>query len=140
MNQPSSKPSASPQPYDPVRALLRAGKNDEAIVQLCGMVVTRPHDLIARELLFDAFFQKRDWEPAIVLAEDLFRHQPGNVRLHKQLIVTLSNMKRYDEAIIQATRYVERYGEDLSILDVLKVAHFYTGKVDAAIRYGQRAH
>lgn len=138
MNQPSSKPSASPQPYDPVRALLRAGKNDEAIVQLCGMVVTRPHDLIARELLFDAFFQKRDWEPAIVLAEDLFRHQPGNVRLHKQLIVTLSNMKRYDEAIIQATRYVERYGEDLSILDVLKVAHFYTGKVDAAIRDGQR--
>jgi hypothetical protein len=47
-------------------------------------------------------------------------------------------MKRYAEAIAQAHQYVVRHGEDLTIIDVLKVAHFYTGKIDDAVRYGQR--
>lgn len=132
-------PQPAPQPYAPIRALLRAGRNDEAIVKLCALIVTRPDDLVAKELLFDAFFQKRDWLPAFALAEELARRQPENVRLQKALIATLSNMKRYEEAITQAVRYIERHGEDLTILDALKVAHFYSGKVDEAIRYGQRA-
>jgi len=126
-----------PQGYDEVRALLRAGRNDEAIVKLCAAFVTRPDDLIAKELLLDAFFQKRDWATALALGEDLVRHQPANAQLQKALIITLSNMKRYDEAIAQATRYGAQYGEDLSILDVLKVAYFHTGQVDVAVRYGQ---
>ena len=86
---------------------------------------------MAKELLFDAFFQKRDWAPALALAEELARQQPGrSPRLQKALIATLSNMKRYDETIAQALRYIERHGEDLTILDALKVAHFYTGKID----------
>ena len=56
---------AAPQPYRPIRALLRAGKNDEAIVALCALAVTRPGDLLVKELLFDAFFQKRDWLPVV---------------------------------------------------------------------------
>jgi tetratricopeptide (TPR) repeat protein len=124
--------------HDPIRALLRAGKNDEAIVKLCALTITHPQDLTAKQLLFDAFFQKRDWQPAFTLIDELVRSQPDNARLQKSLITTLSNMKRYDDAIAQATRYVDRHGEDLAILDVLKVSHFYTGKVDAAIRYGQR--
>ena len=124
--------------YDRIRALLRAGKNDEAIVKLCAMAVIRPDDPVARELLFDAFFQKHDWPPALALIEQLVGSQPDNARLQKALIITLSNMKRYDEAIARALPYAERYGEDLTILDVLKVAHFYTGKTEAAIRYGQR--
>jgi tetratricopeptide (TPR) repeat protein len=125
-------------PHEPIRALLRAGKNDEAIVQLCAIIVTRPDDLAARELLFDAFYQKRDWAPALVLIEQLARGRPEAAPLQKSLIATLSNMKRFDEAIAKALQYVERYGEDLTILDALKVAHFYTGKVEEAIRYGQR--
>jgi len=39
------------QPYDTIRALFRAGRNDEAIV------VTQPDDLVAKELLFDEFYQ-----------------------------------------------------------------------------------
>jgi tetratricopeptide (TPR) repeat protein len=130
---------AAPEPYGPIRALLRAGRNNEAIVKLCAVIVTRPDDLVAKELLFDAFFQKREWLPAFALADELARRQPDNARLQKAVIATLSNMKRYDEAIAQASRYIERHGEDLTILDALKVAHFYSGKVDAAIRYGQRA-
>jgi hypothetical protein len=133
-----ARPPPAPPLHDPIRALLRAGKNDEAIVALCAMIVTRPEDLIAKELLFDAFFQKRDWPPAFALIDELARGQPENARLQKSLILTLSNMKRYDEAITLATQYVERHGEDLPILDVLKVAHFYTGRVDVAVRYGQR--
>jgi len=127
-----------PQAYDPIRTLLRAGKNDEAIVRLCALIVTRPDDLIAKELLFDAFFQKRDWAPAYALIDDLVRAQPDAMRLQRHLVVTLSNMKRYEDAIARAKDYTERYGEDLTILDVLKVAHFYTGKIEAAIKYGQR--
>jgi tetratricopeptide (TPR) repeat protein len=129
----------APTPYQPIQALLRAGRNDEAIVKLCALVVTRPEDLAAKELLFDAFFQKRAWLPAFVLAEELARRQPENARLQKALIATLSNMKRYDKAIVLASRYIERHGEDLTILGVLKVAHFYIGKVDEAIRYEKRA-
>ncbi len=133
-----SNAEATPTIYEPIRNLLRAGKNDEAIVILCAMVVTRPEDFVAKELLFDAFFQKRDWLPAFALVDELARRQPNNARWQKQLIVTLSNMKRYAEAIARASPWLEQHGEDLTILDVLKVAHFYTGKVDAAIRYGQR--
>jgi len=57
--------------YDSIRMLLRAGRNDEAIVKLCAIHITRPTDLVARELLFDAYFQKRDWLPALTLAKDL---------------------------------------------------------------------
>jgi tetratricopeptide (TPR) repeat protein len=132
-------PRVAPQVYDAIRALLRAGKNDDAIVRLCAIGTIRPDDLVARELLFDAFFQKRDWLPALALAEELVRRQPDIARLQKALIATLSNMKRYEETIVQAARYIERHGEDLTMLDALKVAHFYTGKIDEAVRYGQRA-
>jgi hypothetical protein len=128
-----------PPPHDAIRALLRAGHNDQAIVQLCAIAVTEPNDLVAKELLFDAFFQKRDWTPALVLAEQLVRGRPDDARLQRLLIATLSNMKRFDEAIAQATGYIERHGEDLTVLDALKVAHFYTGKTAEAIRFGQRA-
>jgi hypothetical protein len=53
-------PQPAPQLYEPIRALLRAGRNDEAIVKLCAIIVTRPDDLAVKELLFDAFYQKRD--------------------------------------------------------------------------------
>jgi len=125
--------------YEDIRALLRAGRNDEAIVRLCAIGIVRPDDPEARGLLFDAFYQKRDWAPALVLAEQLAGARPDDARLQKAVIATLSNMKRYDEAISKALGYVERHGEDLTILDALKVAHFYTGKTDAAIGYGQRA-
>jgi predicted Zn-dependent protease len=139
---PESAGGTIPQPatqYDPIRVLLRTGKNDEAIVQLCAITITRPDDLIAKELLFDAFYQKRDWPPALVLAEELVRMVPDITHLQSALIATLSNMKRYDAAIEQATRYVERHGEDLTVLDALKVANFYTGKTAEAARFGQRA-
>ncbi|MDB5581029.1 MAG: hypothetical protein JWR80_6205 [Bradyrhizobium sp.] len=125
--------------HDAIRALLRAGDNDKAIVQLCAITVSDPDDLLARELLFDAFFQKRDWVPALALAEELTRRQPGMARLQKARIATLSNLKRFDETIAQAQHYIAQHGEDLTILDTLKVAHFYTGKTADAIRHGQRA-
>src|ERR1700728_1147163 len=134
-----AQPQIAPQVYDAIRVLLRAGKNDDAIVRLCAIGTIRPDDLVAKELLFDAFFQKRDWLPALALAEELLRGQPDVARLQKALIVTLSNMKRYAETIVEAARYIDRHGEDLTMLDALKVAHFYTGRIDEAVRYGQRA-
>jgi len=135
----SAPPGVAPQVYDHIRALLRAGKNDEAIVKACAVAVIRPHDLIAKELLFDGFFQKRDWLPALALAQELVRRQPDVARLQKAVIATLSNLKRYDATIAQATEYIVRHGEDLTMLDALKVASFYTGKMEDAIRWGQRA-
>ena len=49
---------SAPSWHDPIRALLRAGRNDEAIVRLCAINITQPDDLVAKELLFDAFFSE----------------------------------------------------------------------------------
>ena len=46
-------------------------------------------------------------------------------------------MKRYDEAIVEAGSFSARYGEDLEVLNILKIAYFYTGSLDKAIRCGQ---
>ncbi len=73
---PTPRQPVSAPPHESIRALLRAGKNDEAIVRLAAIVVTQPDDLDAKELLFDAFFQKRDWLPALSLAEELMRRRP----------------------------------------------------------------
>jgi len=137
-SRPAPLPPQQTDPYPGLRVLLRAGKNDEAIVRLCALSLTRPNDLVAKELLFDAFFQKRDYPPAFALIDELVRGQPDNVRLQRQMIVTLNNMKRYEEAIPLAARFAEQHGESLIILDVLKVANFYIGKVAEAVRYGQR--
>src|SRR5437016_14307143 len=94
----------SPHRYDPIRALLRAGRNNDAIVRLSAIHIAHPTDLIAKELLFDAFYQKREWAPALVLAEQLARDQPDLPRLQKAVIATLSNMQRYDEAIVKASQ------------------------------------
>jgi tetratricopeptide (TPR) repeat protein len=135
----ASPPKVAPQLYDNIRALLRAGKNDQAIARACAINVILPDDLLAKELLFNGFFQKRDWLPALAVANDLVQCQPGIARLESLRIATLSNLKRYDEAIAHAFQYITRYGEDVMMLDALKVAHFYTGKNDEAIRFGQRA-
>lgn len=140
MSDPAPRPAPShpTDPYAALRAMLRTGKNDEAIVRLCALTVMRPDDLIARELLFDAFFRKRDYPPAFALIKQLADGQPDNARFQRQLIVTLNNMKRYDEAIPLAAKFIEQHGEDLTILDVLKVANFHTGNAAEAVRYGQR--
>ncbi len=132
-------PKIAPEVYDHIRKLLRAGKYDDAIVISCAIAIIRPDDIMAKELLFDAFSQKRDWWPALALAEELVRRQPDEAHRKKMLITTLSNMKRHDETIAQAYQYIVRHGEDLTMLDALKVAYFYTGKIEEAIRYGQRA-
>lgn len=139
-NPPSAAvPKVAPELYNHIRDLLRAGKNDQAIARACAIAVILPEDLIAKELLFNGFFQKRDWLPALAVAEDLVRSQPGVARLQSSLIATLSNLKRYDEAIAKAFEYTVRYGEDAAILDALKVAHFYQGKSEEAVKFGQRA-
>lgn len=128
----------APKVYEHIRMLLRAGKINEAIATSSALIIIRPDDLAAKELLFDGFFQKREWLPALALVEELVRRQPEVARLQKSLIVTLSNMKRYNEAIVQAHHFIVRHGEDLKMLDALKVAYFYTGQIDDAVRYGQR--
>jgi len=131
-------PNAAARPHEDIRVLLRAGKNEAAITRLCAILVVHPDDLDAKELLFDAFFQSRNWQPAVVLAEELAARDPQVPRFQKSLIAALSNLKRYEDAIAKATQYVERYGDDPVILDVLKVAYFYTGRTEEAVRYGQR--
>jgi tetratricopeptide (TPR) repeat protein len=131
-------PNAAVRPHEDIRVLLRAGKNDEAIAKLCAIIVSRPDDLDAKELLFDAFFQSRNWQPAVVLAEELVAREPQIPRFQKSLIAALSNLKRYEDAIGKATQYTERYGDDPVVIDVLKVAYFYTGRTEEAVRYGQR--
>ena len=73
-------PQVAPQLYDHIRALLRAGKNDQAIAKACAIGVILPDDLLAKELLFNGFFEKRDWLPALAVAKDLVHRQPNVAR------------------------------------------------------------
>jgi hypothetical protein len=125
-------------PHESIRVLLRVGKNDEAIGKLRAIVAADPEDIAAIHLLFDAHFQKRDWESALALAQQLTRLSPQTANYQKLAISTLSNMKRYDQAIAQAGDFSARHGEDVEIRNILKTAHFYTGAIDEAIRCGQR--
>ena len=43
-------------------------------------------------------------------------------------MATVSNLGRYDATISEASRYIVRYGEDLTMLDALKVAYFYLSR------------
>jgi tetratricopeptide (TPR) repeat protein len=125
-------------PHEPIRALLKAGKNAEAIAKLSAILLANPDDLAAKELAFDAYTEQRDFAPALALATELAKLRPDSRQYLKLVTFTLSNMKRFPEAIANARRYIEQHGEDLVILDVLKVGCFYSGKVDEAIGYGQR--
>ena len=42
--------------HEDVRALLRAGQNDEAVVRLCAIGIVSPDNLEAQGLVFDAFY------------------------------------------------------------------------------------
>jgi hypothetical protein len=130
--------SGSVLPHESIRVLLRAGKNDEAISKLHAIIAAHPSDIAAVHLLFDAHFQKRDWQPALALAQQLAKLRPQVANYQKLMISTLSNMKRYDQAIALARNFSERHGEDVEILNILKIAHFHTGNIDEAIRCGQR--
>ena len=124
--------------HEAIRVLLRAGKNNEAIAQLTEILRTDPRDADALYILFDAFFQKRDWARALAALEVLIKLAPQEPRYRKALILTLSNMKRYDDAIRQAEEYLAQHRDDIAVLEVLKVAYFYTGKIIKAAGYGQR--
>ena len=107
---PTPQPASAP-PHEPIRALLRAGKNDEAIVRLAAITVTRPDDLDAKELLFDAFFQKRDWLPALAIAEELVRRRPDVARLQQgagRHAVQHETFRRGDPACLAIYRALRR--------------------------------
>jgi hypothetical protein len=92
----------------------------------------------ARELIFEAQFQRRSWADAITELEVLRRADPQSRRYRTFLISTLSNMRRYEEAAAEATRYLMEHGENFAVLNVLKVANFNLGKLAEAVRCGQR--
>src|SRR5690349_21785489 len=96
----------APQPHAPIRQLLNAGRNDEAISRLKPILAAKPDDLAARELMFDAHFQKRSWNDALAELEILRNAKPESLRYRTFLISTLSNMKRYAEAATEAKNYL----------------------------------
>lgn len=126
------------QPHQPIQQLLRAGRNVEAIAQLRTVLAANPEDLAARELMFDAQFQRRNWVEALAEVELLRKAKPDALRYRRFQVATLSNMKRYKEAAAEALRHLTQYGEDVEILNSLKVAYFYLGKTKEALRCGQR--
>ena len=134
----SGQVKLTPLPHAPIRQLLNAGRNDEAISLLTSALAAKPYDLAARELMFDAQFQKRSWNEALAELEILRKAKPDSLRYRTFLISTLSNMKRYSESAAEAKDYLAQHGENIGVLNNLKVAYFYLGKIDEAVRCGQR--
>ena len=54
-----------------------------------------------------------DWQPALALAQQLTKLRPNIANYQKLVISTLSNMKRYNQAIAQARTFGARHGEEL---------------------------
>ena len=135
----STGPTKPPQDsYAPIRQLLHAGRNDEAIVRLKQILAAKTDDLAARELLFDAQFQRRSWPDALAELEILRQAKPDSPRYRTFLISTLSNMGRSADAAAEAMAFLKQHGENLGVLNVLKVAYFNLGKLKEAVRCGQR--
>jgi hypothetical protein len=88
--------------------------------------------------MFDAHFQKRGWDDALAEVVLLRKAKPDSLRYRTFLISTLSNMKRYAEAVVEAKSYLAEHGENIGVLNNLKVAYFFLGKIDDAVRCGQR--
>jgi hypothetical protein len=130
--------TAQDKSHAPARQLLHAGRNDEAVAYLKPVLAATPDDLAARELLFDALFQRRSWADALAELDVLRRITPDSPRYRRFLISTLSNMGRYAEAAAEADGYLAQHGENVAVLNVLKVAYFNLGKLDDAVRCGQR--
>lgn len=125
-------------PHERVRLLLRAGRNAEAVAALRDVLAAAPADLAARKLLFDAYFQGRDWPAALAVARSL-AGEAGDTALYRRWIInTLSNMGSYREAAGEARAYLSRHGEDAGVLNTLKIACFYLGDTREAIECGQK--
>src|SRR5258708_18185533 len=88
--------------------------------------------------MLDAQFQRRSWTDALSEVQRLRQAQPDSLRYRLFEISTLSNMGRYEDAAAAAKRYLAEHGESLAVLNVLKVSHFHLGKLDDAVRFGQR--
>src|SRR5580765_7585777 len=69
-----------PDPLAPVRQLLRDGRNNEAVARLGEILAAAPNDLPARELLFDAQFQRRSWDDALAEIQLLRHAKPDSTR------------------------------------------------------------
>ena len=135
---PSAETKRATAPYAPIQQLLHDGRNDEAIARLTEILAKTPDDLAARELIFDAQFQRRSWAEALAEVDILRKAKPDSRAYWSSLISTLNNAQRFAEAADEATRYLKRNGENLAVLNVLKVACFNLGKTAQAVRCGQR--
>jgi Flp pilus assembly protein TadD len=124
--------------HQSARTLLRCGKYGEAAEKLEAIVADDPTDAEAIRLLADAYFQQRNWQRAHALAQQLIQLRPEVAEYRKLMIATLSNSKRYDDAIKDASAFGARYGDDVEVLNILKIAHFYKGDIASAVRCGQR--
>ena len=116
------------------QALLRQGKNDEAIGILSAQ---RANSDRALKYLADAYFQKRDWTNALSCTrEAISRHLDLEYNRIVEIKI-LSNAKCYAEALELADQYESNHGGHIDVLGIKKVANFYLGRFIEAQRCGQ---
>ena len=127
-----------PQPHAAIRQMLREGRNNEAVARLKDILAAAPGDVPARELMFDAQFQRRNWAEALSELQVLLQARPDVLRYRVFEVSTLSNGKRYEDAAARARAYLAAHGENISVLNALKVSCFGLGRIDEAVRCGQR--
>ncbi|MGE3247283.1 MAG: tetratricopeptide repeat protein, partial [Beijerinckiaceae bacterium] len=81
---------------DIAKRLLQAGSNDAAIAILDKLVSMQPDNLLAREYLFDAYFQSRRWSKAIEVNKRLLELNPNSGKYWQQRLHALNNNKDFD--------------------------------------------
>ena len=125
-------------PDEPYRELIWNGEFDEAIRRLLPQAENRPSDANLLRNLFDAYYQKRDWNNALHFNKRLRDMFPDNRLYLLQYIKILPQLGLYQKAIDAGEHFLGNFGETVDIYDVFKICHFRLGRIDRAIEFGGR--
>lgn len=119
-------------------ALLRAGKNEEAVAFLETRVRADPDDHVAWHQLAQAETQRRGYFRALKVIRRAVTLAPDELAYRRFMGFALSNLGRFDDAIAILSLIVQSDPEDYFALHALQIAYCKAGKDDHAIALGRK--
>jgi len=114
--------------------LVEQGMYDEAIENIKKAMAIRPRDPKFSLRLADVYRAQHLIEPAIEAMKHAVELDPLNCTANEQLLCTLLELGRYNEAISMSCKLIERSPRSIFARDILGIAYLQQGMLDKALR------